>query len=66
MSGERTGIRDVGLDDQQIEVTVRPQLPARGGAKKYDLLRLRHLDDPADNLPQNCNIVVDVLTTLAI
>jgi hypothetical protein len=58
--GQLIRIGDVGLDDEQVEVTVRTQLPARGGPKQDHLIRLGNSDDSTDDLPQGRNIVLNI------
>ena len=51
-----------GLDDEKVQVGVRPHIAPSGGAEEDDPVRLGNLDDAPDNLVNDCVVRSAVLS----
>ena len=58
--GEATTIVDARLDHQEVEIAVPRQAAAYGGAKEDDLVRVRYIHNPPDNLAEHGPNLYDI------
>ena len=50
-----------GLDDEKVQIRVRPHIATSGGAEEDDPVRFSNLDDAPDNLVNDCVVGSAVL-----